>query len=359
MPSVIEGLSIGDDQPSGEVVDPFEESFLAKIAGDEPVIEPGTPEEPAGQPRDQEGRFVAADPGTPEPVEQTPAEGADAQKPGESNIAYEARLAAKDEFIGRQSTEIGELRARLDAFEKQQAEQPADEQYEPLSYIQPEQAEQIVESNGGEQALWLAVNEGIDPDSQAFRVLFDAAADAAESQADIAALLRLEMQYRAEIDKSSQVVTTPAEDPALAFARQTYLESQVYAIATNLRENNPDFDALTPHFEAAAKVANLTAQLESGDPAKIGPAVATMVLVARGIAAQAGAATSQSGEQAASAAAVIRQAAQVASGSLRSADSGGAPVEVTSDEEAAAAAFKKAFRETATPSVAAGLSLVE
>ncbi|HRC88264.1 MAG TPA: hypothetical protein PK413_21965, partial [Thermoanaerobaculia bacterium] len=175
----------------GTESDAFAASLAAKITGETPAVEaPASEENPplAAPQRDEKGRFVA---GAPAASEEEP------EVEGTLSPEAQARIREQEAFIGRQSTEIGELRARLEAIEKAQSEpETVEPQGFPQVYITPEQAEAVVERAGPYDAVLAACQDGLDPDGTAFKNIFDAAAEAVESQSQLADLVELRIQYR-------------------------------------------------------------------------------------------------------------------------------------------------------------------
>lgn len=339
MASVHEGLSMDGD--TGETSDAdFAASLEAKI-----TAPPATTEAPAGPPRDSSGRFV---PAAPEPPQE------DAGTPSTSDIPtdIEARIREKDAFIGRQSNEIGELRARLEALEAAN-EQPEEEEYQPI-FISEEQAEMVVEKAGPQGAVMAAIQDGIHPDDPAFKTIFSAAAEAVETQADLADLVELRLRYRTEIERFE--AEPEADDDAAKWAQEQYTKQQMTSAVSELKARTPDFEDLAGYFTQALEVSPLLVpEIQSGDPARVVPALGTLLHVARGVKAASGDATAGATQTAADQAAALRQAAQVASGSLRPVAPEGAPADTSQAD--AIKAFKEAFRATVTPTIQDGLSL--
>jgi hypothetical protein len=345
MASVHEGLTLDDD--TGEPSDAaFAASLEEKFAGTAPEPPPAPVEAPA--PRDPStGRFVAAAPeATPQEDEGTPSPTTDA----------EARLREKDAFIGRQSNEIGELRSRLEALEAVKNEPEYQEVPQP-TYISEEQAELIVERAGPEGAVMAAINDGVHPDNPVFKTIFDTAAEAVESQSQLADLVELRLRYRQAVEEAESEPETPANDEAAQWARDQYQKQRVEAAVSELKSRTPDFDNLAPYFEKALEVSPLLIpEMQSGDPERLIPALGTLLHVARGVKATSGEATAGAATQAAQQAAAMRQAAQVATGALRpvaTEDSAPPP----GDREAQLADFREKFRATLSPTIQDGLSI--
>lgn len=338
MASVHEGLSMDGD--TGETSDAdFAASLEAKI-----TAPPATTEAPDGPARDAStGRFVPAAPAPPE----------DEGTPSTSDIPtdVEARIREKDAFIGRQSNEIGELRARLEALEA--AGQTEEEERQPI-FISEEQAEMVVEKAGPEGAVMAAIQDGIHPDDPAFKTIFSAAAEAVETQAQLADLVELRLRYRTEVEKFE--AEPEADDDAVKWAQEQYTKQQMTSAVSELKARTPDFEDLAGYFTQALEVSPLLVpEIQSGDPARVVPALGTLLHVARGVKAASGDATAGATQTAADQAAALRQAAQVASGSLRPVAPEGAPADTSQAD--AIKAFKEAFRATVTPTIQDGLSL--
>jgi len=348
--SVQEGL---EDDFSGDAVDPFVASLEAKLRGEEPpaVEEAPAPEAPEAPLRDPEtGRFVKAESeGTPEEVEGTP-EGVE-----EVEETLDPRIAEKDSFIGRQANEIGELRKQVEELKAQmeQAKPAEPEAPPPVQYIPEDQAELVVERLGVEGAVMAAINEGLDPESQAFKAIFSAAAENAESQAQLADLVEMRLMYRQQIEYGDDEDTSD-ENPALAYAESQYQDAQIAKAAEELRQRVPDWADIAPFMQTAAEknAAYFNAEIASGDPGRITNALALLADAARGVRAVSGAATGSSTAAAREAAAANKAAAQVASGSLRPADQG-TPADEPADE---LEKFYAEFRAAVRPSVADGLT---
>ena len=340
MPSVTDGLSLEDSGTIAE--DPFTASLVAKLAepeGEEAAEAPSPPRDP------ETGRFVSR--GTPEGEEGTP-EGV------EDVSALQARLEEKDSFIGRQANEIGELRARLEALEARK-EEPAPQQDSPeITFIPEDVAEGLVERVGPTQAVIKAMQEGLDPDSQPFQAIFNAAAEAVESQGELADLVELRLVYRQEIENPQDEVT---EDPALEYARQSMQSNVVAQAVQEVRNTIPDFDALAPYFEKAAQRAPeyFEQELASGDGQRVGQALILLADSSRGLMSQAAAAGEAVQAQTSEAARAAKQAAQVATGGAAPLAASGTPSEPEADE--ALRLFKEQFRAAISPSVQDGLTL--
>lgn len=344
MASVHEGLTMDGDTGDTSDAD-FAASLEAKLAGSPTVTPQATTEAPAGPPRDSQGRFVPAAPEPPQEDDGTPSPPDD----------IEARLREKDAFIGRQSNEIGELRKRLEALEAAKEQEP-EEEYQPI-FISPEQAEVVVEKAGPEGAVMAAIQDGIHPDDPAFKTIFSAAAEAVETQAELADLVELRLRYRTEVERyEAQGDEAPADDAASAWAQEQYLKQQVTTAVSELKARTPDFDDLAGYFDKALEVSPLLVpEIQSGDPDRVIPALGTLLHVARGVKVASGDATAGAAQSAADQAVAMRQAAQVASGSLRPVAPEGAPADTSQAD--AIKAFKEAFRATVTPTIQDGLSL--
>lgn len=344
MASVHEGLSLDDD--TGDISDDaFAASLEAKLAG-KPAEAPAPVEAPA--PRDPStGRFVAAAPeATPQEDEGTPSPPSD----------VEARLREKDAFIGRQSNEIGELRSRLEALEAAKNE-PEPEVPQP-TFISEEQAEMIVERAGPEGAVMAAINDGVHPDNPVFKTIFDAAAEAVESQSQLADLVELRLRYRQAVEEaeSEPEDAPPADDAALQWAQAQYQKQRVEAAVSELRSRTPDFEELAPYFEKALEVTPLLVpEMQSGDPERLIPALGTLLHVARGVKAASGQATAGAALSAEQQAAAMRQAAQVATGALRPVAAEDAPAPTDANDQLKA--FRERFRATISPTIQDGLSI--
>lgn len=334
MPSVIEGLSMENSGEIGE--DPFETSLTAKLSALDESEESVT-EAPALPQRDPNtGRFVSA---TPEEEEGTP----------EDVDVLKARLAEKDSFIGRQSTEIGELRSRLEALESSRRE---DEETPEISFIPAEMAERIIANRGPEGAVVAAIQEGLDPESQPFRAIFEAAAEAVETQSELADLVELRLRYRQAIEQPEQVTE---EDPALEFARNAYHENVLTTVVADVRQRIPDFQENAAFFEKAAERAPefFDAEINSGDPQRVQTALAILNDAARGIRFQASLEAKVAGGQAAEAARVSKQQAQVVTGGSPAVAAGGTPAPADDFLEK----FREQFKAAQRPSVQDGLTL--
>lgn len=340
---------MGDEALEEPTADVFVASLtekLGQVAASETPAASAAPVETPAPARGPDGKFVAA--------QVTPAEEG---TPSPLSPDAEARLAEKDAFIGRQSNEIGEMRKRLEALEAAKAE-PATPAAPTIGYISDEQAEAVVERAGARGAVMAVINDSLDPDSQVFQTVFAAAAEAVESQVELADLVELRLMYRqyyAEKDAPEETpATAPGEDPAVAWAREEYAAKQARDVVSEIKAVTPDFDTLAPFFEKALELTpGIHADIQSGDPEKLETALGTLLLVARGVQATTSQATGEQQQTSAAERQAMLAGAQVAQGSLRPAVAAGALQEAPAD---GLAAFRKAFHETVTPSVSDGLT---
>jgi hypothetical protein len=110
-------------------------------AAPEPADEPEAVEEPAeGRPRNPDGTFAAKE--QPEPQEEADASALQAQIQ-----ALEKRLADKDDFAGRLSNELGELR-KLQEQALEHAQRPQVSDWDSLIEENPEQAARLAIQGG-------------------------------------------------------------------------------------------------------------------------------------------------------------------------------------------------------------------
>jgi hypothetical protein len=366
MPSVTEGLTEGDD-PWENPDDAFAASLAAKLLGEDPPADQGqsAPEGRSTPDRDPaSGQFIAGPPVGHPPVEEegTPAEGAgeEASPAQEVSDPYQERYEHLRVAFDRQSNELGELRTRVEAQEAQRQEP----QTPSVSFIPPELAEQLVEQVGPLNAVGEAMELGLDPQSQAFRSIFDAAAEAVESEGDrvrlAAQLVAYEqaVEYEAYIQEHPEAAqqTAPEATPGSQWAEQQAQEAVIKSAVEQLRTTHPDLEGLIPFMEKAAErnPAFYDSEIKSGDQQRALVALSMLADAAVGYRALAQAAGATEGQRTADEVAAARIAAQVTSGAPRPTAAGGTPAQ--NSEEAALQAFYKGFREAQVPSVATGLT---
>jgi hypothetical protein len=132
---------LGHEEGTPEAEAPAEPEPVAETTAPEPVAEAETVEEPAtdDRPRNPDGTFAAKE---PEPQEEADASALQAQIQ-----ALEKRLADKDDFAGRLSNELGELR-KLQEQALEHAQRPQVSDWDSLIEDSPEQAARLAIQNG-------------------------------------------------------------------------------------------------------------------------------------------------------------------------------------------------------------------
>lgn len=373
-------------------VDPNEDftAALAEAAGVESPAE-STPdvstEVSAGltgleeQPRDERGRFA----GSPEPTEETPAEEAPeegqaeteepAENPalaaylekhgGDSNAALEALLAeqeAAQSQIGRQSSEVGELRNQLNELQGyvQGLGQQQPEALPNLPTLNDEIVEGLesLQEQRGTRGMmeWVVDNR---PD------LIDAAEQvwAAEDPVGAAGYRARREFYTLQGEQEQAQPQEPQIHPALEpLVAERALISTIDQAQADLGIAEADWPAIQDHLVPAMEDESVPDLIKravaSSDPAQQLEGMKSLIQVARSRAvAQATAdATQQASQAAAEQAAGRKKAAQVVTGSLRptGASTEGQPTEMTSAERKQA--FKERLMKTEVTSVADGLT---
>lgn len=335
----------------------------------------GLTEEPK---RDEGGRFApaatesseeepAADPEEGQPAEEEPTNEALAallEKHGnDPNAALEALLTERDNaqsLIGRQGNEVGELRSQLDQLkgyveslserQQPQADLPlaSDELVEGL--------ETLHEQRGARGMMeWVIENR---PD------LIETAEQvwAAEDPVN-AAGFRARREAFEVLGQNQAQAPQPQYDPVIESMRQERaLGDTIDSVREELGISAEDWQAVSdqiiPAFEDDNTPSLIRNAVISGDPHQQYEGMRNLMQVARTRAAAA--ATADATEQASAAAAAQavsrKEAARVATGSLRPATPAaqGQPAEMTKEERAGA--FKKALLDTEVTSVADGLT---
>lgn len=243
--------------------------------GTSAVQEEATSEEDTAseKPRDEKGRFTAEQ---PEAAEQEKAEEPVAEEPeGEpeappdldqlrSEIAtLEKRLVDKDEFIGRQSTEVGELRQQLEARLaglEQRAAQPQISDVDEFIDENPAQAAQHFYQQGDQHNLVRAL---------------EAWEDVSPGTASLwAENIRLRQEFEQRL-AGIEGATAPMHEEALR-------QQQARAL-NELKEQHPDFDNyINDMDEIAPEYPEVLQVLESGQPEAMGKALKALYDIARG-----------------------------------------------------------------------------
>lgn len=230
-----------------------------------------------GRPRDEQGRFTATEPEEPAledaPVaeaEVVDSEVADdtsvAETPSESEIeALTRRLAEKEAMIGRQSTEIGELRAQQEQFSEyaQQMEQrfrgpQVPQDWDTFIEDNPAAATQAAYQQGDEYNYYRAL--------QAWEEVSPGAPQLWGQNMQIA-------QELAQIKQSTQ-----------GFAQDSTNRAKAAAV-DSLRDQYPDLDkeeVVQSMGQLALGNPYLLRALESSDPLEVKGAVESLYLLSRG-----------------------------------------------------------------------------
>lgn len=288
----------------------FDAAFAAAV---EASVQPGdeTPEgdleteapaeEPSGPPRDPEtGRFLpkeeAAEEESETPAEETP-------PAADDDSEWAVRYREAQSIIGRQGKELGDLKARLEALEEERNAPP---EPEPVA-ITPEVVESIsdmVAEHGGISTLqWVLENH---PE------LEDVVFTAWLEQDDSGQALLFRQDYKLEKIKqeilAEQAAAAPPPPPP---------EQRLQAVIADVKKGVPDFDQLDLVKAGERAPAAIQRLLQSEDVSEQKDAVEALVLIARATQAP----KPGGGNPAA------RAAAQVATGSLRPAEGGDAPVD--------------------------------
>jgi hypothetical protein len=225
------------EEPEAVTVDAPEAGFEIGQADPEPEAEV---EEPVaeGRARNADGTFAAKE--QPEPQEE-----ADASQLQAQIQALEKRLADKDDFAGRLSNELGELR-KLQEQALEHAQRPAVSDWDNLIDENPAQAARIAIERGDQFRYQQA--------RQAWEDLAPGAPDLFEQN------MRMQQQV-AQLEKRFTETTEPMQ--------RTQATQQVASAYVQIKEKYPDFDKLE---DAIAEVVetrplikrNLTEALNGG-----------------------------------------------------------------------------------------------
>ncbi len=277
MPDINSGLTVGDaPPPEVDLSDPnsqegFEAVLAQTVAGDtdddtavtpavaEGLEQPGA-EPPAGPKRDPEtGQFVRAEE-TPSPTggEPSPAVPAEEQQPGETDQDYEARLAEKDKFIGRQSTEIGELRRRLEALESERTAEPPAVETGPTEE-DVDGISEMIEKHGGLRTFeWIAQNRDD---------LIDTTLEMWIAE-DPAAAIPMATRYHTIRAQQELGVGQKQELPAVL---QTTVETEnLKGVMAKVAADVPNWTDVAPYIQPALEdhdmARDLATMLKSGNP---------------------------------------------------------------------------------------------
>ena len=344
----------------------FTNRLAEKLGKEAPVVEGGSTSVQSGltfgdQPeRDPAtGRFVPkhepeapAAPEAPEPPAEPEAPAPESVIPPEAETRFaelERQLKDAQEFIGRQASEIGQLR--------QQPQQPAVPA--PLPVVTQEVADQVYEWVG-EQGFQQAMGWALQNNRHDLHDTILAAADALGDQYAAQALdYRVNLRVQeALMAREAQHPQQPQRDPYVV--AQVQRETMQSAVA-KVRTETPNFDTLQPHFEKAIKDGGpeLESMITSDDPQVVERGVRLATNVARGYAAtELAAAAAAEAAKAVPGREAVKLAAQVATGSSRVGTGGESGDGTPTEQERAEAiqSFKDAIFNAPGTSVADGLT---
>jgi hypothetical protein len=221
---------------------PAEPEPVAEAAAPEPADEPEAVEEPAAEdrPRNPDGTFAPKE----QPTEEAPEDASALQAQIQ---ALEKRLADKDDFAGRLSNELGELR-KLQEQALEHAQRPHVSDWDSLIEDNPEQAARLA-IQGGDNYRYQQAREAWNDLAPGAPALFEQG-------------LRMEKQIQ-DLEARFTQTTEP-----IAARQQT---EQVAGAYSAVKEKYPDFDkfedAMTEIVETRPYVKeSLTKVLTSGSP---------------------------------------------------------------------------------------------
>lgn len=283
------------------------------------------------QNRDEQGRFAPAAP-QPEPVEGVAPEGdqvdpeiaALLERHGGDAVAALADLrtqaAEAQSLIGRHSGEVGELReqvARLEGRMEAQAQTPASQPVQ-LSQVSQDELESSVDRYGGRQTVIGLIQAGYDDG-----VIERAFATWAEFDDSPYEALAARQDYRLAVSApqaapAAEQTTDPNQQWVAQKRQQEQLQENMNAALGAVQTSlGADWEVVKPHLsEALGEAPELVQRaVTSDDPATQKQGVEALVTLARGRAIAA--ATAQVNEERAAQVRGTKQAAQVATGSLR------------------------------------------
>jgi hypothetical protein len=312
-----------------------------------------------GRPRDEHGRFVAAEPESPEEPEEPAApeeEEPEAEEVPPEPSPLEKQLTDAQQFIGRQSNEVRELReqvAKLEGRFEERSSQP-EAPPAPLTGGEYEALEEMVEARGGAATIQHLVQIGRGD-------LIDDALEAwAEEEPGKAAVFGARYYGAlAAQDAEPEEPATPAQpDPALqSMIQERQIADAASIVQGELEEAQEGSWALIKPVlaqtlsEAPEAIQKMVVS-EDANTRVEGLRVAAALAKGRVIAD----ATAKAKEDQATQSKAAKQAAQVATGSLRPVEEGKAkPISEMSREEIHET-FRKSLLATETTSVADGLT---
>lgn len=285
-----------------------------------------TTESPSGQPRTEDGRFAPA----ATPAEE-PEKGAAPEE--EETVEVDPRdkqIADAQEFIGRQSSELGELRERLAKMEgmleeRGRAPEPT---FPDIPY---DRIEAAVEEQGGPKVIQDLAAAGYPDGHSAYDLAFQAWAEEEPGKASAA--------YTRYLVALRDAPAAPAQDPRVDdLLAQQDVDTMVEAMA----KRHPDLATL-PIEEVSKDEATplfIKQGLDSPDVAVQEQALEAVIVLAR--ARVTAGATAQVETERKSAVVAAKQAAQVATGSLRPVESGSPD---SGEETVSKVEATKAFQE--------------
>lgn len=350
------------------------EGALEALEGADTDVASGltTVEESTGEkPRDERGRFAPAAP-KPEGDDQGAAPAAEEREGEEQQLDPElskllerhggdsvAALRALQEearnaqsVLGRQGNELGELRqqiARLEGRMEEQSRQPR----QPTAPIQSEQLANLVVERGGRQAVVDLIQAGYD-DATVERA-FATWAEYDDTPYEALAARQDWRMALASHEQQGQPAAQPQEDPTLAeIKRERQLSSAIASVRSGMEAGEwaAIKDHLIPAFEDPQTAEIIKKAVVSDDQQTQLQGMSALVQIARGRAIAA--ATAQANAERSTLLKQGKQAAQVATGSLR-------PVQQRQPEEPQnreerVKAFHEALLRTETTSVFDGLT---
>lgn len=332
------------------------------------------------QSRNDLGQFASADPESSEqePAEVPSEEGQTAegeasnpalsafleQHGGDPNAALEALLSERDNaqsLIGRQGNELGGLRNELEQL-KGYVEGLGQRQQAPAELPLPsddivDQLETFQEQRGTRGMMEWVIDNRPELIDTAVQVWY------AEDPAGAAAFQGRRSAYEVLGQNEQAAPQQPQVDPVLEQIRQERaLGNTIDQVRTDLGIAEEDWQAISDQLVPAMNDDTVPSLIKnavvSQDPSQQYEGLTNLVQVARSraVAAATADASQQATKAAADQAKSRKQAAQVATGSLRPAGAStqGEPAEMTSQERASA--FKKALLSTEVTSVADGLT---
>lgn len=274
------------------------------------------------------------------------------------------RFANAQSLIGRQGHDMGQLRtelAELRGMVQAQRELVTAPQQQPQVFDADDIAELVANQTGQGAALW-AVQNGDDRLVEAVIREWSRQAEL-EGEGTFEPLafrqdwIAFKNQQAAAAAEQARTKEPPKDDPALAWARQQAGVQQYSSVLDKVEAESPDWDTFSPHMMSALEQSTprVLAMVNSSDPEEQYEGTKIVAQTARLIALQNGAATTVANAAGSEAAEARKNAARVATGSLRPASTQRQSVEEMTSEERIAL-FKKNLMEQTSTSVQDGLT---